>query len=63
VGWTISDIGGANLASGLVGGFVSTFLFLVGLILVDRKLLSQTFRFASESMRGAASRRAASDAT
>jgi O-antigen/teichoic acid export membrane protein len=63
VGWTISDIGGANLASGLVGGFVSTFLFLVGLILVDRKLLSQTVRFASESMRGAASRRAASDAT
>jgi O-antigen/teichoic acid export membrane protein len=55
-GWLVASRGGANLGSGLLGGMCSVLLFLAGLSVLDGKLLRETFRFALESIRGAAFR-------
>jgi O-antigen/teichoic acid export membrane protein len=54
VGWLVSDLGGADLASGLVGGACSVVFFLALLTVIRRKLVVQTFRFTVASIRTAA---------
>jgi O-antigen/teichoic acid export membrane protein len=58
-GWLLADLGGANLTSGLAGGACSIAMFLAGVATLRAKLLRETFRFALQSIRGAASRSAA----
>jgi polysaccharide transporter, PST family len=53
-GWLVSDLGGADLASGLVGGACSVVLFVALLTVSRRKLVLQTFRFTVASIRTAA---------
>jgi polysaccharide transporter, PST family len=53
VGWLITEIGGADLLSGLIGGTASVLGFLAGLMLVQREPLLDTLRFALGSMRAA----------
>jgi O-antigen/teichoic acid export membrane protein len=53
-GWLVSDLGGADLASGLVGGACSLVLFVALLTVSRRKLVLQTFRFTVASVRTAA---------
>jgi O-antigen/teichoic acid export membrane protein len=52
-GWLVSDLGGADLVSGLVGGACSVFLFVAFLTILRRKLLFGTFRFALATVRAA----------
>jgi O-antigen/teichoic acid export membrane protein len=52
-GWLVSDLGGADLVSGLVGGACSVFLYLGLLTVVRRKLVLETFHFAVGSVRAA----------
>jgi hypothetical protein len=52
-GWLVSDLGGADLVSGLVGGACSVFLFVAFLTILRRKLLFGTFRFALAMVRAA----------
>jgi O-antigen/teichoic acid export membrane protein len=56
VGWLVSDLGGADLASGLVGGACSLVLFVALLTVSRRELVLQTFRFTVASVRTAARR-------
>jgi O-antigen/teichoic acid export membrane protein len=53
-GWLVSDLGGADLASGLVGGACSLVLFVALLTVSRRNLVLQTFRFTVVSVRTAA---------
>jgi hypothetical protein len=53
-GWLVSDLGGADVASGLVGGACSVVLFVALLTVSRRKLVLQTFRFTVASIRTAA---------
>ena len=59
LGWLVSDLGGADLLAGVGGGLCSVTLFLAILLAFRRSLLLETFRFGVQSMRAAASRRAA----
>lgn len=56
LGWLVSDLGGANLLSGIVGGLCSVICFAAGLLAFRRQLLLETFRFSVRSMQAAASR-------
>jgi O-antigen/teichoic acid export membrane protein len=52
-GWLVSDLGGADLVSGLVGGACSVFLYLAFLTVLRRKLVLETLHFALGSVRAA----------
>jgi O-antigen/teichoic acid export membrane protein len=56
VGWQVSNLGGANLLSGIGGGVCSALCFLAGLLIFHRELTSQTLRFVVSAMSAAASR-------
>jgi O-antigen/teichoic acid export membrane protein len=58
-GWLVADVGGRDLASGAAGAASSVLCFQVGLLLLNRKLLFDTARFAAASVRAAARRTAA----
>jgi O-antigen/teichoic acid export membrane protein len=58
-GWVVSELGGADLRSGLVGGACSVVLFLLLLLCFRANLLRETFGFAREAVGGALSRRRA----
>jgi O-antigen/teichoic acid export membrane protein len=55
-GWLVSDVGGRDLWSGLAGGAGAVACFQLGLLILRKELLYETFRFAVRSMRAAASR-------
>jgi O-antigen/teichoic acid export membrane protein len=57
-GWLVADLGGADLVSGVAGAACSVLLFLVLLIVLQKKLVHETIGFALASIRAAASRRA-----
>jgi O-antigen/teichoic acid export membrane protein len=56
VGWLVADVGGADLWSGLAGGVGAVACFELGMLILRKELLSETFRFVVRSMRAAASR-------
>jgi O-antigen/teichoic acid export membrane protein len=62
-GWLLSEWGGADLVSGVVGGTTAVALFTAGVFLLSGNLLRETARFALRSLRGAASRSTATDST
>jgi O-antigen/teichoic acid export membrane protein len=49
-GWFVTESGGPDLVSGLVGGGCSVLLFLALLTVLRRKLVHETFRFAVTSV-------------
>jgi O-antigen/teichoic acid export membrane protein len=59
VGWFIAKAGGANLFSGVAGGAAAVACFLLGLLLLRRKLLYETFQFVVRSIRAGAHNRTA----
>jgi O-antigen/teichoic acid export membrane protein len=56
IGWMVADLGGEDLWSGVAGGACSVVCFQVGLLILGRELLYETFRFVARSMRAAGSR-------
>jgi polysaccharide transporter, PST family len=61
-GWLVAHLAGEDLLSGLAGGAFSVLLFISGLMVLRRKLLWDTMRFALGAMRAAAPRRTSSGA-
>jgi O-antigen/teichoic acid export membrane protein len=55
VGWLVADLGD-GLGAGVAGGVCSIACFHVGLLMLNRKLLYDTFRFAAGSLRATVSR-------
>jgi len=54
---SLSEVGGATLASGIAGGVFAVALFHAGLMLVSRPLLLDSIGFVVHSMRSALTRR------
>jgi O-antigen/teichoic acid export membrane protein len=56
LGWTISELDGRNLLSGVIGGSTSVACFLIILLVLQTTRLRETFRFVLGSVRAGASR-------
>jgi O-antigen/teichoic acid export membrane protein len=55
-GWLVADFSGRDLWSAFAGGAGAAACFLLGLLILRKELLYETFRFVIRSMRAAASR-------
>jgi hypothetical protein len=53
LGWLVADAGGRDLVSGAAGAATSVVCFQAGLLLLDRRVLFDTVRFAAASVRAA----------
>jgi O-antigen/teichoic acid export membrane protein len=53
VGWFVSDAGGSDLGSGLLGGTCSVLLFIGLLSMLSPRLIRETFSYAVVSVRAA----------
>jgi O-antigen/teichoic acid export membrane protein len=56
LGWVISKLGGADFASGVLGGSCALACFVLALLLLQRARALETLRFILASLRAAASR-------
>ena len=53
LGWLVANAGGRDLASGVEGAVTAVVCFQAGLLLLSRRLLFDTVRFAASSVRAA----------
>jgi hypothetical protein len=56
LGWTISELDGRDLLSGVIGGSTAVACFLIILLVLQTTRLRETFRFVLGSVRAGASR-------